>query len=125
MLSTIRRVLMTLAVLGLISAPLARPLMAMPAHQSAGLDHHATMADMADHAEMAMPESMPCCPDEAPASDCGKHCLMMMCAASLSPTLPGAAWLPVPQAATTELIASGDSTLSGRSPTPPPRPPKA
>jgi hypothetical protein len=124
MLSTIRRILLSLAVLGLVLGPMARPAMAMPADQSTGMDHHAMMASMADH-EMAMPESMPCCPDEAPASDCGKHCLMMMCAASLSPTLPDAAWLPMPQAATTVLIAGGDSTLSGRSPTPPPRPPKA
>jgi hypothetical protein len=116
---------MTLAVLGLVLAPLARPAMAMPADQSAGRDHHAMMPGMADHAEMAMPESMPCCPDEAPMSDCGKHCLMAMCAASLSPTLPDAGWLPVPQVSAAELIAAGDLALSGRSPTPPPRPPKA
>jgi hypothetical protein len=125
MLPTIRRFLMTLAVLGLVLAPLAQPAMAMSADQSAGMDHHAMMAGMADHAEMAMLESMPCCPDEAPMPDCGKHCLMLMCAASLSPILPSAAWLAMPLAAATELIAGGDSTLSGRSPTPPPRPPKA
>jgi hypothetical protein len=124
MLSTIRRILLSLAVLGLVLGPMARPAMAMPADQSTGMDHHAMMAGMADH-EMAMPESMPCCPDEAPMSDCGKHCLMAMCAASLAPTLPDAGWLPIPQATTTELIAGGDSPLSGRSPTPPPRPPKA
>ena len=121
MLSTVRHILMTLAVLGLALAPLGQPAVAMPGGQS-GMDHHAMMAGTADQ-EMAMPESMPCCPDEAPASDCGKHCLMIMCAASLSPTLPGAAWLPVPLAAATNLIADGDSPLSGRSPTPPPRPP--
>ena len=123
MLPTIRRVLVTFAVLGLVLAPLARPALAVPAGQSTGMDQ-AMMAGMADH-EMAMPEGMPCCPDEAPMSDCGKHCAMMMCAASLSPTLPDAAWLPVPQAATTELIADGGSPLSGRVPAPPPRPPKA
>ena len=122
MLTTFRRTLIGFAVLGLILAPLAKPAMAMPT-DSAGMDHRAAMADMADH-EMAMPEGMPCCPDEAPASDCGKHCLMMMCAASLSPTLPSAAWLPAPQAAATNLIADGDSALSGRNPAPPPRPPK-
>ena len=124
MLPTIRRILMNLAVLGLVLAPLARPAVAMPGGQPTGMDHHAMMAGMADH-EMAMPESMPCCPDEAPMSDCGKHCLMAMCAASLSPTLPDAGWLPVPQVSAAELIAAGDLALSGRSPTPPPRPPKA
>src|SRR5215212_3401530 len=123
MLPTIRRVLMTLAVLGMVLAPLARPAMATPADQSTGVDHHAMMPGMSDH-EMAMPESMPCCPDEAPMSDCGKHCTMMMCAASLSPTLPAATRLPVPQAIVTNLVADGDSALRGRSPTPPPRPPK-
>jgi hypothetical protein len=117
--------LMTLAVLGLVLAPLGRPAIAMPGDQSTGMDHHAMTAGMANHGEMAMPESIPCCPDEAPASDCGKHCLMMMCTSSLSPTLPDAAWLPVLQAAATELIAAGDLALNGRSPTPPPRPPKA
>ena len=121
MLTTIRRALIGFAVLGLILAPLAKPAMAMPSG-SAGMDHHAMMAGQD---EMAMPDSMPCCPDAAPMSDCGKHCLRLMCAASLSPTLPGAAWLPAPQSATTELIAGGEAALSGRSPTPPPRPPKA
>ena len=124
MLSTIRRILMSLAVLGLVLAPMARPAMTMPAEQSIGMGHHAMMAGMADQ-ETTMPESMPCCPDEAPMPDCGKHCAMMMCAASLSPTLPSAAWVPAPQPAATELIADGGSPLSGRIPAPPPRPPKA
>jgi hypothetical protein len=124
MLTTIRIILMTLAVLGLILAPLGRPAIALPGDQSTGMDHHAMMAGMADHVEMAMPDSMPCCPDEAPASDCGKHCTMMMCAASLSPTLPTAAWVPLPKAAAAELTVDSEAVLSGRSPSPPPRPPK-
>jgi hypothetical protein len=126
MLSTIRRILMSLAVLGLVLAPMARPAMALPAGQSGGMDHQAMMSGMADH-EMTMPESMPCCPDEAPVpmSDCGKLCAMMMCAFSLSPTLPSAAWIPVLQATATELLADGGSPMSGRVPAPPPRPPKA
>src|SRR5690349_10049538 len=123
MLPTVRRVLITLAVLGLVLAPMARPAMSMPAGQSGGIDNHAKMAAMAGH-EMAMPENMPCCPDEAPMADCGKHCAMMMCAASMSPTLPRSAWVAAPQPAATELIADGGSPLSGRVPAPPPRPPK-
>jgi hypothetical protein len=121
------RFLCTLAVLGMVLAPMARPVMAMPADQSAGMHHHATMttAGEPDNGGISTSEGMPCCPDEAPVSDCGMNCAMMMCAASLSPTLPGAAWLPVPKLAPSELVDYEEAALSGRSPGPPPRPPKA
>ena len=121
-ISAIHRFLTALAVLGMILAPIAKPAMAMPSDQSAGMDHHAGMT--AD-AEPAMPDNMPCCPDEAQMPDCGKLCAMMMCAASVSPTLPDSSWLPAQLAAATALSSGGDATLSGRSPAPPPRPPKA
>jgi hypothetical protein len=113
-----------LAVLGMILAPVAWPAMAMPADQSAGMHHHATMTGKGDNAGISTSESMPCCPDEAPASDCGKNC-MMMCAASLSSTVPATAWLPVPKLAPSELVVYKEAALSGRSPGPSPRPPKA
>ena len=113
-----------LAVLGMILAPVARPAMAMAADQSAGINHHATMTGEADNAGSSASERMPCCPDEAPASDRGKNCLMM-CAAGLSSTVPAAAWLPVPKLAPSELVVYEEAALSGRSPGPSPRPPKA
>ena len=119
------RFLCIFAVLGMVLAPVARSAVAMAAEQSAGMNHHAMMSGEADSAGISMSEGMPCCPDQAPVSDCGKSCAMMMCAASLSPTLPGAAWLPVPKLAPSELVDYEEAALSGRSPGPLPRPPKA
>ena len=115
-----------LAILSLILAPLARPAAAMPMHMQTSMGDHAMSGDgMVDHAAMSMPEGMPCCPDEAPTSDCGKHCLMVMCAATAVPMLPAAAGLSLPQSHLEKVMAVGDITLSGLSQRPPPKPPRA
>ena len=50
--------------LGLILVPLARPAMAVPMDMPAS-DHVMVDQDMADHETTAMPEGMPCCPDQS------------------------------------------------------------
>jgi hypothetical protein len=120
------RCLAALAILSLILAPLARPAMVMPVQMQTGMAHHTMSVDgMADHATMAMPESMPCCPDEAPMSDCGKHCLMIMCAGTVVPMLPTKAGLPLLQSHSEKIGAMGAITLCGLSQRPPPKPPRA
>ncbi len=60
MLSTIRRILMSLAVVGLVAGPSGRPSDGDAADQSAGTDHHAMMPAWRIMKWQA--ESMPCCP---------------------------------------------------------------
>jgi hypothetical protein len=72
-----------------------------------------------------MPDGMPCCPEKAPMPDCGKHCLMALCAATALPTLPAPAWEFPLMLASSKLAARHDPALSGIPPTPPPKPPRA
>lgn len=73
----------------------------------------------------AMPADMPCCPDKAPASDCGKDCpLMALCMASA--TLTTRVGVPVFVARLAGVVRPGDDAdLGGLAQAPPPRPPKA
>jgi hypothetical protein len=121
---TICRLLAVFALLGLVLAPLARPAMAGTGMPDASA-HHEMMNGMSMDDASAMPEDMPCCPEKAPMPDCGQHCLMAMCAATVLPTLPGSAWEFLPTLACGKLAARHDPALSGVPPTPPPRPPRA
>jgi hypothetical protein len=120
--STIRRLLPMLAIAGLVLAPVAQPVMAMPADMQATMGGH---AEMVDHAAMAMPDGTPCCPHEQKKPDCGKDCpLMAMCVAPLHSTLPGYVFsAPVMHG---DIVAlRDDRSLDSLSQAPPPRPPKA
>jgi hypothetical protein len=120
----IRRILAAFAILGLVTAPLAKPAMSMD--MQSGMSSHVMVDDgMADHAATAMPEGMPCCPEQTPMPDCGKHCLMVLCAATVVPMLPSQAWLPIPASLSAEVIPARDPPLSGISQPPPPKPPRA
>lgn len=102
-----------LAVLGLLLAPLARPVMA------------ATMPAVPDHAALEMPADMPCCPERAPAKDCAKDCfLMAACMAGNLQATPPVAQLFIPPEAATVLLSGNDADLAGLSTGPPQRPPK-
>jgi hypothetical protein len=111
-LSAIRRLISILAIVGLAVGPLARP--AAASHQP-----------MVDHAAMAMPEDMPCCPKKAPMPDCGKDCLFMaMCATQFFCNAVSGAALIIPLGLASVLSPGNDTDLAGLSQGPPPRPPK-
>jgi len=115
-LLTIRRLLVALALAGLIIAPVARAAIAMPA------DEHAAMMDMAS-AETA--DGMPCCPEDKArqAPDCAKAC-MIMCVVSSCQLAPGLAGLLNDFALpSTRLAAVSDTWATGLARAPPPRPP--
>jgi len=120
---TICRLLAALALLGLVLAPLTRSAMAGMGASEPQPQHEMT-ADMSADAA-AMPEGMPCCPDSAPMPDCGKHCLMAMCAASMMPTLPASASQFLPNVVSHKLALQQDPALRGVLITPPPKPPRA
>lgn len=118
--TTLRQLLPALAIVGLVLAPVARPVMAMPVDMNAVSDH----AEMADHEAMVMPDGMPCCLQDQQ-KECAKDCPMMAsCTASLHSTLPCNGFsAPVMHASMTVLC--NDRILDSLSQVPPPRPPKA
>jgi len=108
-----------MAVAGLLVAPLARPAMAM------SMDPPAAAGDHAHAMASGMPEPMPCCPDEAPASDCGTVCpLMALCSVATCQSLPSATALIVVFRVTGVAIPSDDAWLDDLATGPPRRPPK-
>jgi hypothetical protein len=112
--ATICRFVSVLALMGLVLAPFARPVQALP------------MASHAEQADMAMPDGMPCCPDEAPMKDCAKTCpLMNVCMAVALQALVPASTLALPQLSAAVIHGSSDPGLAGLAADPPPRPPKA
>jgi hypothetical protein len=117
----ISRLLVALAIVGLMLAPLARPAMA----EAMKADLHVGMgANASDN--MGMPADMPCCPDQAPVPDCGKDCpLMAMCLASMVLNLPASVGLALPVTAAGLVLPGNDQDLSSLGHGPPPRPPKA
>jgi len=123
----IGRLLAAFALLSLVLAPLASSAVASAemAQAQAQAQAHAQV-DMNGGASAAMPDEMPCCPDEmpAPASDCGKHCLMVMCAAMAMPTIPGSTWRFLPTAASHKLTAGEVAAIAGVPIEPPPKPPR-
>lgn len=146
--STIRAILTSLAVAGLVVAPLARPVMAMPGtpgmampakaatappaadaaahHGHHGAQHHGAhhpgaMLDPSAAAGAAMPD-MPCCPK--PALDCKDCALMASCfAMSFAPASAERAALPLTSGRA--LACGNDAQRDSLAPRPPPKPPKA
>lgn len=120
-LLTICRLLSVLAVLGLIVSPLARPAVAMSMPSAAMTDDHAGM--VMDQAAMG---EMPCCPEEAPKSDCAKDCpLMALCAVTGVQFLTAAPALNIPLTQSATLMPDRAAALHSLAQRPPPRPPKA
>jgi len=121
-LSTISRVFVVLAIAGLVLAPLARPAMAMPSQMQGTMSEHSAIDTQMG---MAMPADMPCCSDEAPASDCAKDCpLMALCMVGVMQSGPLAAALFISLGLAGVVIPVNDADLSGLAQAPPPRPPK-
>ena len=120
-MSIIRSLLPILAVVGLILAPVARPAMAIAADMQAAVAHDQPM----DHAVMAMPADMPCCPDKALMPDCAKDCpLMAMCAAQAFYDAPQAAGVVTRLVLASVMVPVSDTDLASLSQRPPPRPPR-
>jgi hypothetical protein len=120
LLSAIRSLLGTLAIVGLVVGPIARPAMAMPAPMpTAVASDQATV----DEAAMAMPEDMSCCPKKAPLPDCGRDCLANCATQPLCNTVQGAG-LVKPLGLANVLPPGNDTALVGLGQHPPLRPPK-
>ena len=121
-LTASRRLLATLAIVGFILGPIAKPAMAMPAPMHTGV---ASDQAMVDEATMAMPEDMPCCPKKSPVPDCGRDCLFMaMCAVQFLCNAVQAAGLVIPLGMASVFSLGNDTDMAGLSQGPPPRPPK-
>ena len=112
---------MLLALVGLVLAPMARPVMAMSADVAAMAD----AAAASDGASAAMGD-MPCCPEEpSSAPDCTKHCpFMAMCMGKTFCGTPGST-VVAPVVFVTEIVSSEEFRLHGIAQAPPKRPPKA
>lgn len=119
---TIRRLLATLMIAGLILAPLARPVMA-------GTTPEASMSAMADDSMSAMPDElaadMPCCPSKAPAPvDCDK-CVFMAACVSQFLAGPAVATFRVPFAVSGKIVPlQNDFWPDGVGRPPPEHPPR-
>ena len=123
-LATIRYLLSALAVLGLIFAPVVQPAMGAISNPSMSVS---SMEDMAHSnqstVDAAMPDGMPCCPDQTP--DCSKNCpLMALCMAQLIQDAPAWTGLLAPLSPGSVVASGNDRALTGQSHGPPPRPPK-
>ena len=125
-LATIRHLLSGLAMLGLILAPLAQPAMSgnlNPAMSAHSMQDHAHSAALS--ADMAMPDGMPCCPDQAPTSDCIKHCpLMALCMSQFFQGAPASAGLLARASLRSSVVPANDPELTGQLHGPAPKPPK-
>lgn len=108
----IRKILLGLALLGLVMAPAGRAAVALAAHSEVSMNDQVGMGDM------------PCCPDEAPVS-CAKDCpFMALCSGGTMLCSPAHSGLLVPHSLATLNIAANDEDVAGQIYGPPPRPPK-
>jgi hypothetical protein len=110
------RFLSLMAIAGLVILPITKP---------ATWFSNAS-AEVIGDAMLAMPEDMPCCPKQAPVSDCGKDCpFAAICGTPFfcNPAQQPALVMPVEVAGL--LVPRNDARLAGLSQGPPPRPPDA
>ncbi|BCP52278.1 hypothetical protein K32_08950 [Kaistia sp. 32K] len=128
--SLLPRLLSILAVLGLLTAPIAVPsAAAMTAVETmTTAEPMAAMEDMPAMEAMAgMTDGMPCCPEQKQSlPDCQKACpLAILCLAKCFPNAPvvGASTpaIPMPVAV---LVPSNDAARDPWAEPPPPRPPR-
>lgn len=116
---TIRHLLATLALLGLVLGPVAAPAVAIPLPMDVA-------ASAATGMNVDMSDGMPCCPDGPAKSDCAKVCpFMAVCAGLVFAGFAGGASLAVPTALLATIAPRDDAERNGLGQAPPPRPPKA
>lgn len=121
----LRHILCGLAILGLLLAPVVQPATGADSQPAMTSDSMDPVHSAGQDEEMAMPDGMPCCPDQAPAADCGKHCpLMALCMAQFFPNAPAWDGSLVRLSLRSVVIPSDDPELSGQLHGPPPRPPR-
>lgn len=111
--------IMLVVAAGLLLAPLATPIMAMPASGTAGGEAHAmSMAD-----EMA--DDMPCCPGETKSKTCDSCPFVALCMLGVSlPAPSGAASLIERHPLRTAFAANNDLLRDGLEAKPPDHPPR-
>jgi hypothetical protein len=118
---TVRRLLLGLALLGLLLAPVAQPAIGIP------MDMPGAASPVADVAEpaMAMSDDMPCCPDTQTAPDCGKACpLMALCFASILQYFPVGISLSAPLLPAGMVVPGNDADFATLAQGPPLKPPR-
>ena len=110
---TLSRLLLTLALCGMLSAPFARQAVAVPlAAPATEVLHDAAMEDML------------CCHDRAPSKDCAKTCpLMAMCATQFMHVAPFSA-VQMNATLVARAAPASDVPLAGLDSSPRPKPPK-
>jgi hypothetical protein len=103
------RLLVIVAVFGMLASPLARQVLAPPAAAAAA----------------PIAADMPCCPEQAPTPDCAKSCpLMALCATQL---IGGTTMVAskVSMIVVARLAPASDRPLAGLNIHPPPKPPRS
>ena len=111
--STLAKLLVAIAVVGILVAPFGRQAAAGQALAQATMAGGATMAG-----------DMPCCPEQAPVQDCAKHCpLMALCATQLMHTSLGVA-INLSMTLLARPAPTSDALLAGLGDHPPPKPPR-
>ena len=114
-----KALVMLLVAVGLVLAPLATPTSAMVV-SGAG----SSMPAMSDDGQ-AMPDEMPCCPDETKSKSCDTCPFVALCMLSLSFSAPPAASSMIERQPQTSVLAPGDDRLrDGLAAKPPDHPPR-
>jgi hypothetical protein len=119
-LSAINRILLVLAVLGLVLAPMARPAMAVSVSMQDAMSNQ-VVAD----SEVGATDDMPCCPGKPSLPDCSKDCpFMALCGAIV---LHGVSQnsLIAPLTLVAVMLPGDPSALVSLAHAPPRKPPKA
>lgn len=112
--STLAKLLVAIAVVGILVAPFGR---------QAAAGQTLTQTKMAG-AAMAMAGDMPCCPEQAPVQDCAKDCpLMALCATQLMHASLGVAF-DISMIVLSRPAPASDAPLAGLGNHPPPKPPR-
>lgn len=116
------RLLASIAIIGLLLAPIARPAIAMTATDMMGMS---AMAGM----DVPMPDDMPCCQDDvplAPSKDCKQDCpFIALCMTASTLSLPAGSGLALPFELKGSLIPKYHLHFTSLSYAPPLRPPTA
>ena len=107
----LRRALAVLALVGLVTTPLATPTAAAPMQAGMSAD---------------MPDGMPCCPEDKPVMpDCAKACpLMMVCVGKVFRTASAEGSALPALAVVAVIIPADDAMPEGLAQPPPARPPR-
>ncbi len=116
----ILRVFALLSVVGLVLAPIARPVMAMPA-----AIHVTTGEPVASNTRAVAADEMPCCPGKPSVPDCDKDCPFAALCGAMALHNVSQASLIIPFAHIASILPDDPSALTSLAHAPPRKPPKA